>query len=131
MDRTFFVIGSISGFLAVALGAFGAHLLRDRIGLQLMGVFETGQRMHIFHTVVLLAVARAAGRWPGPAVSAAGWLFVAGIGIFSGSLTHGAHRSALARRDHADRRTLSAWWLASDRMGRVDEMTGVATRGRR
>ena len=47
MDRTFFVIGSISGFLAVALGAFGAHLLRDRIGLQLMGVFETGQRSRL------------------------------------------------------------------------------------
>ncbi len=51
-----------------------------------MGTFETGQRMHIFHTVALLAVAWASTRWPGPAMSIAGWLFVAGIVLFSGSL---------------------------------------------
>ncbi|HSE92059.1 MAG TPA: DUF423 domain-containing protein [Methylomirabilota bacterium] len=70
----------------MALGAFGAHLLRDRLGPPLMATFETGQRMHIFHTVALLAVAWAATRWPGAGVSAAGWLFVAGIVLFSGSL---------------------------------------------
>ncbi|MGH7387934.1 MAG: DUF423 domain-containing protein [Candidatus Rokuibacteriota bacterium] len=86
MERTFVVLASVSGFLAVALGAFGAHLLRDRLGPQLMGTFETGQRMHIFHTVALLAVAWATTRWPGPAVSTAGWLFVVGIVLFSGSL---------------------------------------------
>lgn len=86
MDRLFVAVASISGFLAVALGAFGAHLLRDRLTPQLMHTFETGQRMHVFHTVALLAVAWAATRWPSPSVGTAGWLFVAGIVLFSGSL---------------------------------------------
>jgi uncharacterized membrane protein YgdD (TMEM256/DUF423 family) len=61
-------------------------MLRDRIGPALMGAFETGQRMHLFHTVALLVVAWAATRWPAAAVTLAGWLFAAGIVLFSGSL---------------------------------------------
>jgi uncharacterized membrane protein YgdD (TMEM256/DUF423 family) len=86
MDRLFVVLGALSGFIAVALGAFGAHLLRDRITPELMHTFETGQRMHLFHTVALLAAAWAATRWPTASVTTAGWLFVAGIVLFSGSL---------------------------------------------
>jgi uncharacterized membrane protein YgdD (TMEM256/DUF423 family) len=86
MDRTFLVLGAVSGFLAVALGAFGAHLLRDRIAPELMHIYETAQRQHILHVAALLAVAWASTRWPGPAATAAGWLFVIGTLLFSGSL---------------------------------------------
>ena len=72
--------------VGVVLGAFGAHALRDRLTPDMLAVFETGVRYHFIHALALFAVAWAAGRWPGPLVGAAGWLFVAGIFVFSGSL---------------------------------------------
>jgi uncharacterized membrane protein YgdD (TMEM256/DUF423 family) len=86
MDRVFAGLAAVSGFLAVALGAFGAHLLRDRLGPDLLSVWQTAQRLHLFHTAALLFLAWAAARWPGPATVAAGWLFIAGLVLFSGSL---------------------------------------------
>ena len=85
-DRVFFVIGSLSAFLAVALGAFGAHGLKDRLAPEMLAVFETGVRYQMYHALALLAVAWACTRWPGAAVNASGWLFVAGTVLFSGSL---------------------------------------------
>ena len=86
MERVFFGLGSISAGLAVALGAFAAHGLRSRISPEALQTFETGARYHMYHALALLAVAWAATRWPGGAVTAAGWLFVAGTLLFSGSL---------------------------------------------
>lgn len=86
MDRLFAGLAAGSGFLAVALGAFGAHLLRDRLGPDSAATWQTAQRMHLFHTAALLFVAWAVARWPGAGTAAAGWLFVAGIVLFSGSL---------------------------------------------
>ena len=86
MDRIFFAIGCVSAFLAVALGAFGAHGLKDRLAPEMLAVFETGVRYQIYHALALLAVAWACTRWPGAVVNASGWLFVAGTVIFSGSL---------------------------------------------
>jgi len=86
MTRLFWMLGSFFAFLAVAAGAFGAHALRARLTPDLLAIFETGARYQMYHALALLAVAWAATRWPGPAVTAAGWLFVAGIVIFSGSL---------------------------------------------
>jgi uncharacterized membrane protein YgdD (TMEM256/DUF423 family) len=86
MERVFFGLGSFSAGLAVALGAFAAHGLRARISPEALQTFETGARYHMYHALALLAVAWAATRWPGGAVTAAGWLFVAGTLLFSGSL---------------------------------------------
>jgi uncharacterized membrane protein YgdD (TMEM256/DUF423 family) len=86
MERVFFGLGSISAGLAVALGAFAAHGLRSRISPEALQTFETGARYHMYHALALLVVAWAATRWPGGAVTAAGWLFVAGTLLFSGSL---------------------------------------------
>jgi uncharacterized membrane protein YgdD (TMEM256/DUF423 family) len=86
MDRLFFTLGSLSAFLAVALGAFGAHALKARLDTDLLAVFETGVRYQMAHALALLAVGFACTRWPGAAVTASGWLFVAGTVIFSGSL---------------------------------------------
>lgn len=86
MDRTFTVAGSVSAFLAVLAGAFGAHTLRARISPDLLTVFETGARYHMYHALALLGVAWAASQWPSAPVRAAGWLFVGGTVVFSGSL---------------------------------------------
>lgn len=47
MDRLFLSLGAISGLIAVAAGAFGAHALRDRLNVELLGVFETGARYQL------------------------------------------------------------------------------------
>lgn len=87
MARLFFLLGSVSAFLGVALGAFGAHGLQDRLAaLDTADTFETGVRYHLIHALALLAVSWATTRWSGGAVTAAGWLFVVGILLFSGSL---------------------------------------------
>ncbi|MCI0547494.1 MAG: DUF423 domain-containing protein [Candidatus Rokubacteria bacterium] len=86
MDRVFFAIGSFSALAAVALGAFAAHGLRGKLSPELHAIFEVGARYHMYHALGLLAVAWASTRWPGSAVTAAGWLFVAGTILFSGSL---------------------------------------------
>lgn len=86
MERFLFTAGAIAALLAVALGAFGAHALRDRLTPDLLAVFETGVRYHFYHALALLAAAYAASRWPDGAVAVAGWLFIAGILLFSGSL---------------------------------------------
>ena len=86
MDRAFLALGALSALLSVAAGAFGAHALRERLTPDMLAVFETGARYQMYHALALLAVAWAAGRWPSTAAVAAGWLFVAGTVVFSGSL---------------------------------------------
>jgi uncharacterized membrane protein YgdD (TMEM256/DUF423 family) len=86
VDRLFFGLGAASGFVAVAAGAFGAHALRSRLSADLLGVFETAARYQMYHALALMAVAWAAARWPGTLPQWAGWLFVAGTVLFSGSL---------------------------------------------
>ena len=86
MDRLFFGIGAASALVAVAAGAFGAHGLRSRLTPDLLAVFETGARYHMYHALALLASAWAVTRWPGPWPVRAGWLFVVGTVVFSGSL---------------------------------------------
>jgi len=87
MDRLFFLMGSLSAGLAVALGAFGAHGLRSRLGADLLATFETGVRYQMYHALALLAVAWAATHWTRSVFPAyAGWLFVAGTLLFSFSL---------------------------------------------
>jgi len=86
MDRLFFMLGSLSGFIAVALGAFGAHALKARLDPDLLAIFEIGVRYQLTHAFALLAVGWAQTRWPGRVLAVGGWLFVAGSVFFSGSL---------------------------------------------
>jgi uncharacterized membrane protein YgdD (TMEM256/DUF423 family) len=86
LDRTFALIGALLGFVGVAAGAFGAHALRARLTPEDLAIFETAARYQMYHALALLGVAWVIGRWPGGAASAAGWLFVAGTLVFSGSL---------------------------------------------
>ena len=86
MERRFFLIGTISAFLAVGAGAFAAHLLKDRLPPDLFDIFLVGARYHMYHSLALLATSWAAGRWPGPWAARAGWSFISGLVLFSGSL---------------------------------------------
>lgn len=83
MERLFFSLGAVSAFVSVAAGAFGAHALRTRLDPSMLGVFETGARYQMYHALALLVVAWLASSRP---ATVAGWLFVAGTVLFSGSL---------------------------------------------
>lgn len=88
MDRTFIAIASALGFLGVALGAFGSHGLAAHFEANpgLESTFDTATRYHMIHALALLAVAWALTRYSSPLLPWAGWFFVAGTLIFSGSL---------------------------------------------
>ena len=85
-DRAFAAFGAILAGMGVAAGAFGAHGLKGWLTPEMLAVFETGVRYHLIHALGLLAVAWAATRWASASIRAAGWLFVVGILLFSGSL---------------------------------------------
>lgn len=87
MERTFMLLAALLGGLAVALGAFGAHALASRLTADALATFETAVRYQFYHALALVAVVVAILRWPTANLPViAGWLFVAGIVIFSGSL---------------------------------------------
>jgi uncharacterized membrane protein YgdD (TMEM256/DUF423 family) len=79
-------VGAIAMFVAVALGAFGAHALRQRLAPDMLSVFEVGVRYHVYHALALFAVAWISIRNPGSMTQASGWAFLVGIVLFSGSL---------------------------------------------
>jgi uncharacterized membrane protein YgdD (TMEM256/DUF423 family) len=86
VDRRLIILGAVLGALGVGAGAFGAHALKTRLAPDMLAVFETGARYQLWHALAILAAACVWSRWPSPAVSAAGWLFIVGIALFSGSL---------------------------------------------
>lgn len=86
MDRRFLLLGAFSGFLAVAAGAFGAHALRQTLPPDLLAVFETGARYQMYHALALVLVASLRGGASERLLAVAGYLFVAGTLLFSGSL---------------------------------------------
>jgi len=86
MSRLFLILGSLSAFLGVALGAFGAHALKGKLSQDLLSIFETGVRYQMYHAFGLIAVAWAMSQWPQSNVHIAGWLFVGGTVFFSASL---------------------------------------------
>ena len=86
MDRIFLTVAGWLGALAVIAGAFGAHALRTRLSPELFAAFSTAVWYHLAHTLALLGVAWAANRWPGWGSTLAGWFFVAGVVLCSGSL---------------------------------------------
>lgn len=86
--RAFLLLGAVNAFLAVALGAFGAHALRARLPADLLAIYQTGVQYHLIHALGLILIALFADRLAGAGalVAASGWLLAAGIVLFSGSL---------------------------------------------
>ena len=85
-ERLFLALGAISAFVGVAAGAFGAHGLKSRLSAEMLAIFETGVRYQMYHAFALLFVAWASARFSGSLLTTAGWLFVVGTLLFSGSL---------------------------------------------
>jgi uncharacterized membrane protein YgdD (TMEM256/DUF423 family) len=87
MLRTFLILGSINGLIAVALGAFGAHVLKARLSSDMLSVFQTGVQYQMYHALALILVAILSNHLTSSGtVHWSGWLFFAGILLFSGSL---------------------------------------------
>jgi len=85
--KLFLMLGSISGFLSVALGAFGAHALKEKLDEYSLGIFHTGVTYQTTHALALVLVALLLKWYPDSSgLVWAGWCFVAGTLIFSGSL---------------------------------------------
>jgi uncharacterized membrane protein YgdD (TMEM256/DUF423 family) len=84
MNKTLVAAGAISGAIAVAAGAFGAHALKERLSKDMLAVFETGARYQMYHALAIVLCAVLASSLPGARL--AGWLMQAGIVLFSGSL---------------------------------------------
>lgn len=82
MKNRFILIGGISGFIAVALGAFGAHGLKSTLTPEMMEVFKTGIFYHLIHSGIILGI----GFYNNSNFYKAGWFFFAGIILFSFSL---------------------------------------------
>ncbi|MEJ7597079.1 MAG: DUF423 domain-containing protein [Kofleriaceae bacterium] len=75
-------LGALNAALAVAAGAFAAHALKDRLSVRALEIFETGARYHIYHALAMIL----AGVLVVRGATTAGWLFQAGIVLFTGSL---------------------------------------------
>lgn len=86
MSRLFLLLASLSGFLAVAFGAFGAHALKERFDAYSMGVYQTGVQYQFLHALALLALGLWLRQTDLRLVRTAGWAFVVGTVLFSGSL---------------------------------------------
>ncbi len=86
MHSMFIKAAAILGALAVALGAFGAHALRQKLSEAALNIFETGVRYQFYHVIALLAVGILFKDFGNKWMVWAGWLFIAGIILFSGSL---------------------------------------------
>lgn len=87
MDKLFIAIGSFAAFIGVGLGAFGAHGLRDRVSEQMLAVWQTGVHYHLIHALALILIGILIHLYSGiTSLKLAGWLFLIGIILFSGSL---------------------------------------------
>ena len=88
MAKLFILIAAANGFLAVALGAFGAHALKSRLPETLMSTYQTGVQYHFYHALALLGVGILLYRLPSASnlLLASGWLLIAGLLLFCGSL---------------------------------------------
>lgn len=87
MQNLFLILAASNGFLAVALGAFAAHGLKARLSVELLATFQTGVQYQMYHSMALFGIGLLTLSYPNVAIiRLAGYLFMAGIIIFSGSL---------------------------------------------
>lgn len=84
--RLLLVLGAINGFLTVALGAFGAHGLEEKISEKMLAIWEKAVNYQMFHTIAILVTGLALFKIDAGGLKVAGWFFMIGIILFSGSL---------------------------------------------
>lgn len=85
--KVWFSLGALNGALAVGFGAFGAHGLQNKVGATELAAFQTGAQYHMYHALALLGVGWLLSKAPTSQIGqVAGWAFLLGIFLFSGSL---------------------------------------------
>jgi uncharacterized membrane protein YgdD (TMEM256/DUF423 family) len=84
--KGFVIAGAVLAAIAVAAGAFGAHALAARLTPERLATWETAARYHMYHALALVLVGAIGARWPSTLLGAAGWLFIAGIVVFGGTV---------------------------------------------
>lgn len=84
--QTLIAVGSLLAALAVAAGAFGAHMLKSILDPPMLAVFETAARYQMYHALGIIAAGLAGQTFGCPQVARAGWCFAAGVLLFCGSL---------------------------------------------
>ncbi|MFZ3578545.1 DUF423 domain-containing protein [Virgibacillus sp. DJP39] len=84
--KLFLILGAINGFLAVALGAFGAHGLEGKLSEKAIDTYEKAVTYQMFHTMALLVTGLLLVKFQSGGLIWAGWMFFVGILLFSGSL---------------------------------------------
>jgi len=85
--KLFVALGAVAGALGVVLGAFGAHALKARLSPELLATYQTAVQYHLWHALAVVAIGIVAIHLPASTpLKWAGWLMVAGIVLFSGSL---------------------------------------------
>ena len=80
------ILGSISGFLSVSIGAFGAHGLKSDLGEDLLAIFETAARYQMYDALAIIFLGLIMNSFQSPLFDWSGWLFILGTLLFSGSL---------------------------------------------
>ena len=87
MNKFIIILAGINGFLAVSIGAFAAHMLRDRLSPELLNTFQTGVQYHMYHALGLLGIGLMMLNFPASnLLRISAYLMMAGIVLFSGSL---------------------------------------------
>lgn len=95
MQKTFGIIAAVYGALAVILGAFGAHALKEKLDAYQLEIFNKGVQYQFYHVIALFAVVFLAEKIQPKTLTFAGWFFSVGILFFSGSLYLLATRSLM------------------------------------
>ena len=86
MERGLITVGAMLGFLGVAAGAFGAHAMRAKLTAERLENWKTAADYQLWHALATIAAGLAAAVWDSGVAAEAGWCFVAGTLVFSGSL---------------------------------------------
>ena len=87
MNKFIIILAGINGFLAVSIGAFAAHMLRDRLSPELLNTFQTGVQYHMYHALALFGLGVMMINFPtANLLRISAYLMLAGIVLFSGSL---------------------------------------------
>jgi len=84
--KVFLVIGGIAAGCAVAAGALGAHALEDKLTADQMNSFDTAVRNQMYHALALISVGLLVAPQGSRLLATAGWMFTAGILLFSGGI---------------------------------------------
>ncbi len=84
--RSIWIAGAVLGGLGVALGAFGAHGLKKIATAEMLQIWETAVRYHMYHALALVGLGLFVDRHPGGPAGVAAALWIVGVAIFSGTL---------------------------------------------